>query len=90
MQIVIEWLEFIVSGLSFIHCCAIETAELWFNNACLDKMLAKGSNDARVLAPLQSLRGQQGIGGVEYGVVGPVNGCSHTHPTNARMSGVDG
>ncbi|VAW38957.1 hypothetical protein MNBD_CHLOROFLEXI01-12 [hydrothermal vent metagenome] len=66
--------EVIVSSMPFIHCCAIKTAKLGFDEARFDKMLAESGNNARMFAALQPFGCQQGVGGIKNSVVGTVNG----------------
>lgn len=58
--------------MSFIHCCAIETAKFRLDDAALYELLTKSSDNAGMFAPLQPFGYQQGIRRIEDSVVGAV------------------
>lgn len=68
-----QHLQLIVSIMAFIHRLAVKVAELRLDEAGFDKVLAKSSNHPGMFAPFQPFSGQQGVGGVEEGVVSAVH-----------------
>ena len=66
--------QVVVAFRAIFHHGTVDVAVLGLDEACLDEVLAKDCNHARVFAAFQALGGQKRIGCVEDGIVGAIDG----------------